>query len=143
MICRETCAGVFNPKWFWDRISQGGVSIFDIAPTGYDRLAHYFDEHISVLPHARKEMYIRGMIATRVAGVSGSLLSPHIQKRWTDLRRGKPLLNLYGSTEVLLICSMRWENPEYPDMVYFHQSHNLRANTECLLVLDWPGGARS
>ncbi|PMD21337.1 acetyl-CoA synthetase-like protein [Hyaloscypha hepaticicola] len=114
--CLETCAGVFNPKWFWDRISQGGVSVFDIAPTGYDRLAHYFDKHISVLPHTQKETYIHGMIATRVAGVSGSLLSPHTQKRWTELRRGKPLLNFYGSTEVLLICSMRWESPEYPDM---------------------------
>ena len=91
----------------------------------------------------QKETYIRGMIATRVAGVSGSLLSPHTQKRWTELRRGKPLLNLYGSTEVLLICSMRWENPEYSDMVYFQQSRNLHPNTDCLLVLDWTSGARS
>jgi len=119
---RETCAGVFNPNWFWERISQGGVSVFDIAPTGYDRLAQYFDEHIAGLPPARKEAYIQGMITTRVAGVSGSLLPPHTQKRWTDLRRGKPLLNLYGSTEVTLICGMRWENPDYADMVIFNSS---------------------
>lgn len=122
---RETCAGVFNPEWFWERISQGGVSIFDIAPTGYDRLAQYFDEHIAVLPPAQKEACIEGIIATRVAGVSGSLLPPHTQKRWTDLRRGKPLLNLYGSTEVMLICSMRWENPDYSDMVTFLASIQL------------------
>ncbi|TAQ83725.1 hypothetical protein B7494_g7947 [Chlorociboria aeruginascens] len=114
--CLETCGGVFNPKWFWERISQGGVNIFDIAPTGYDRLAQYFDEHIAVLSSAQKETYIQGMIEARVAGVTGSLLPPHTQKRWTDLRRGKPLLNLYGSTEVMLICNMRWENPDYPDM---------------------------
>jgi len=117
MIYRETCAGVFNPEFFWNRISRGGVSIFDIAPTGYDRLAQDFDEHIAILPSAQKETYIRGMIDTRVAGVSGSLLPQHTQKRWTELRRGKPLLNLYGSTEVTLICSMRWENPVYSDMV--------------------------
>ncbi|KAG0645085.1 Acyl-synthetase family member [Hyphodiscus hymeniophilus] len=114
--CLETCAGVFNPRWFWDRVSQGGVSVFDIAPTGYDRLAQYFDEHIAGLPPPQRESYIQGMIATRVAGVSGSLLPPHTQKRWTDLRRGKPLLNLLGSTEATLICSMKWENPKYTDM---------------------------
>ncbi|CAG8976830.1 hypothetical protein HYALB_00009094 [Hymenoscyphus albidus] len=114
--CLETCIDVFNPKWFWERISKGDVSIFDIAPTGYDRLAQYFDEHIAVLPHAQKEKYIRGMIATRCAGVTGSLIQPRIQERWTKLRRGKPLLNFLGSTEVTLICNMKWENPDYPDM---------------------------
>jgi malonyl-CoA/methylmalonyl-CoA synthetase len=117
LICRETCAEVFNPKWFWERISQGDVSIFDIAPTGYDRLMQYFDEHISGLPPIQKEPFIQGIIDTRVAGVSGSLLLPHTQNRWTELRRGKPLLNLYGSTEVTLICSMKWENPDYANLV--------------------------
>jgi malonyl-CoA/methylmalonyl-CoA synthetase len=110
---------VFNTKWFWGRISQGGVSVFDVAPTGYDRLAQYYDEHIAVLPPAQRDTYLEGMIAVRVAGVSGSLLPPHTQQRWTELRRGKPLLNLYGSTEVTLICSMRWEDPNCPDMVNF------------------------
>ncbi|OBT96809.1 hypothetical protein VE01_04103 [Pseudogymnoascus verrucosus] len=114
--CLETCGGVFNPEWFWERIRQGGVSVFDVAPTGYDRLAKYFDDHIAVLPPAETEIYVQGMIDVKVAGVSGSLLSPHTQERWTKLRRGKPLLNLYGSTEVTLICSMRWENPDYTDM---------------------------
>ncbi|OBT59320.1 hypothetical protein VE04_00252 [Pseudogymnoascus sp. 24MN13] len=114
--CLETCGGVFNPEWFWERIRQGGVSVFDVAPTGYDRIAKYFDDHIAVLPPAETEIYIQGMIDVKVAGVSGSLLSPHTQERWTKLRRGKPLLNLYGSTEVTLICSMRWENPDYTDM---------------------------
>jgi acyl-coenzyme A synthetase/AMP-(fatty) acid ligase len=118
-LYRETCAGVFNPKWFWERISQGGVSVFSIAPEGYDRLAEYFDEHIAMLPPARKEIYTHGIIAARFPGVTGSLLLPQTQKRWTDLRGGKPLLNLYGSTEVTLICSMRWENPDYPYMVTF------------------------
>ena len=119
---RETCAGVFNPKWFWERISQGGVSVFSIAPEGYDRLAEYFDEHITMLPPTQKDIYIHGIIAARFAGVTGSPLLPQTQKRWTDLRRGKPLLNLYGSTEVMLICSMRWETPDYPDMVIFPAS---------------------
>ncbi|KAJ6787096.1 hypothetical protein PWT90_10884 [Aphanocladium album] len=114
--CLDTCAGIFEPKWFWERIKEGGVSVFDVAPTGYDRLAQYFDENIAVLPAAEVESYIQGMIDVRVAGVSGSLLSPHTQKRWTQLRRGKPLLNLYGSTEMTLICSMRWEDPDYLDM---------------------------
>lgn len=127
---RETCAGVFEPKWFWERIKEGGVSVFDVAPTGYDRLAQYFDEHIAVLPAAEVEAYIQGMINVRVAGVSGSLLSPHTQTRWTELRRGKPLLNLYGSTEMTLICSMRWENPNYPDMVSVQHYR-----TFCVMVL--------
>lgn len=124
MMFRETCGGVFNPEWFWERIRQGGVSVFDVAPTGYDRLAKYFDDHIAVLPPAQTEIYIREMTAVKVAGVSGSLLSPHTQERWTELRRGKPLLNLYGSTEVTLICSMRWENPEYTDMVMTTSSYS-------------------
>ncbi len=114
---RETCSGVFSPQWFWERIGLGGLTIFDISPTGYDRLAQYFDEHIAMLPHDQKELYIQGIITVKVAGVTGSLLSPHTQKKWTDLRRGKPLLNLYGSTEVTLMCSMQFENPTYIDMV--------------------------
>lgn len=116
MTRSETCAGNFNPEWFWKRIRQGGVSIFDIAPTGYDRLGQYFDEHIAVLPPAEREPYVQGMIAARVAGVTGSLLTTQTQRKWTEFRKGKPLLNLYGSTEVMLICNMRWDHPEYPDM---------------------------
>ncbi|PBP28706.1 hypothetical protein BUE80_DR000424 [Diplocarpon rosae] len=114
--CLETCAGGFDHEWFWERISQGGVSIFDIAPTGYDRLAQYFDEHIAILPAAQKQPYIQGMVEARVAGVTGSLLTTKTQKRWTEFRHGKPLLNLYGSTEVTLICNMRWNHAEYSDM---------------------------
>ena len=135
-MSRETCAGVFNPEFFWNRISRGGVSVFDISPTGYDRLAQYFDEHIDVLPSAEKEKYIRGMIEARVAGVSGSLLPPHTQKRWNELRRGKPLLNLYGSTEVTLICSMRWEDPVYPDMVTSRCPNHYSQETKRILVLN-------
>jgi acyl-coenzyme A synthetase/AMP-(fatty) acid ligase len=136
-MCRETCAGVFEPQWFWERIKEGGVSVFDVASTGYDRLAKYFDEHIAVLPSAQVEKYIQGMVDVRVAGVSGSLLSPHTQKRWTELRRGKPLLNLYGSTEMTLICSMRWENSDYPDMVSTQDPHTLRYGIDCVIVLSW------
>ncbi|KAK6585696.1 hypothetical protein PZA11_002423 [Diplocarpon coronariae] len=114
--CLETCAGGFNHEWFWERISQGGISIFDIAPTGYDRLAQYFEEHISILPPAQKQPYIQGMVEARVAGVTGSLLTKNTQKIWTEFRKGKPLLNLYGSTEVTLICNMKWDQAEYSDM---------------------------
>jgi malonyl-CoA/methylmalonyl-CoA synthetase len=93
------------------------LSVFDVAPTGYDRLAEYFDKHIATLPSALREIYIQEIVKVRVAGVSGSLLPPHTQSRWTELRKGKPLLNLYGSTEVTLICSMRWDFPEYSNMV--------------------------
>lgn len=142
-IFRETCAGVFDPKWFWERIRQGGVSIFDVAPTGYDRLAKYFDEHIASLPPAQMGTYIQEMTAVKVAGVSGSLLSPHTQKRWTELRHGKPLLNLYGSTEMTLICSMRWENPDYVHRVMAHHLHILRDFINYVLVLNWTTGKGS
>jgi acyl-coenzyme A synthetase/AMP-(fatty) acid ligase len=141
-VYRETCAGVFTPKWFWERISQGSVSVFDIAPTGYDRLAEYFDKHIAVLPPSERETYIQGMISARSAGVTGSLLQPHTQKRWTELRRGKPLLNLLGSTEVTLICSMRWENPNYLDMVFILNSYHVPRNTENVSVLSRTGGTK-
>lgn len=139
---RETCAGVFTPKWFWERISQGGVSVFDIAPTGYDRLAEYFDEHVAVLPPSQRETYIQGMINARSAGVTGSLLQPHTQKRWTELRRGKPLLNLLGSTEATLICNMRWENPDYADMVVLQTLNRVPRSTKHMSVLSRTSGAQ-
>ncbi|KAL2067236.1 hypothetical protein VTL71DRAFT_1660 [Oculimacula yallundae] len=114
--CLETCAGVFDSKWFWERIRQGGLSVFSIAPEGYDRFAEYFDDNIASLPSVQKERYLDGLTAAKFAGATGSRLLPHTQNRWTDLRRGKPLLNLYGSTEVTLICGMSWKNPNYPDM---------------------------
>ena len=117
MIYRETCAAVFNPKWFWERMRQGGISVFDIAPTGYDRLAEYFDEYIAVLPISQQDAYIQPMIDARCVGVTGSILQPHTQKRWIEFRRGKPLLNQLGSTEVVFMCSMRWDSPDYLDMV--------------------------
>ncbi|KAG9241504.1 hypothetical protein BJ878DRAFT_545189 [Calycina marina] len=114
--CLETCAGVFEPKWFWERIRQGGVSVFDVAPTGYDRLSQYFDEHIAVLPPVEKGEYLEPLIAARCVGVTGSLLPTHTQRRWTEMRRGKPLLNCLGSTEVVFICNMKWNDPDYADM---------------------------
>jgi acyl-coenzyme A synthetase/AMP-(fatty) acid ligase len=125
LIPRESCAGVFGPKWFWERIRQGGVSIFDIAAIGYDRLAEYFDEHIAILPTTEREIYVREIAAVKVASTSGSVLPLHTQERWTSLRRGKPLLNLYGSTEMTLICCMRWESLKYSDMVFFSWSQSL------------------
>jgi acyl-coenzyme A synthetase/AMP-(fatty) acid ligase len=140
---RETCADVFNPKWFWERISKGGVTVFSIAPEGYDRLAEYFDEHITKLPQANKEIYVHEICTVKFAGATGSLLLPQTQKKWTELRRGKPLLNLYGSTEVTLICGMRWENPDYPDMVNIQHPKVLRGHIKCALVLNRTSGARS
>lgn len=125
---RETCAGVFNPEWFWERISKGGVTVFSIAPEGYDRLAEYFEERITKLPPAVKEIYVHEISTVRFAGVTGSLLLPQTQKKWTELRRGKPLLNLYGSTEVTLICGMRGENPDYPDMVKIQHLKSLHGS---------------
>ncbi|CZT00093.1 uncharacterized protein RAG0_08240 [Rhynchosporium agropyri] len=114
--CLETCAAVFDSKWFWERIRQGGLSIFSIAPEGYDRFAEYYDENIATLPAEQKDSYIAGITAVKVAGATGSRLLPQTQHRWTELRRGKPLLNLYGSTEATLICGMNWKNPDYLDM---------------------------
>lgn len=83
---------------------------------------------------------MQGITAVRVAGVSGSILTPHTQKRWTELRSGKPLINLYGSTEMTLIACMRWENPVYDDMVSIATSIELK-NTDWTTVLSWTGSS--
>ena len=69
---KETSAGVFDSSWFWRRISQKGIGVFDFAATGYDTLARHFNKHIAILAPApaQKEIYIHAMIAVRIGDIS-------------------------------------------------------------------------
>lgn len=101
--CIEFRSGPFDPAWIWTRFQQGGVTCFSGVPTIFMRLQWYFERNISLLPDMEKAAFIRGANNLRSMFCGSSALPPHVQKFWTNLRNGNPILVRYGSSESLTV----------------------------------------
>ncbi len=125
--CLEICSSVYTPRWFWERIRNGDVTIAPLTPQQHNGLASYFEEVIDKLPLAEREEYVRGVTSIRTMNNVGAPLTTHVQQWWTDLRGGKPLMNVYSSTELLLICDTPQNPLEHNDKV---KDQNTREHVE-------------
>ncbi|KAL4925368.1 uncharacterized protein BDV17DRAFT_284047 [Aspergillus undulatus] len=97
----EFRSGSFDPAWTWERWKgkRGGITVFSGVPTIYTRLMRYFESHISNLPVQEQEMYIAGARSLRILLCGTSALPAPVQKFWTTILAGKPILTRYGGTE--------------------------------------------
>ncbi|KAF4213868.1 hypothetical protein CNMCM5878_009930 [Aspergillus fumigatiaffinis] len=109
--CLEFCADMFSPQWFWQRMQQGGITCA-VAPTPLlDMLSESLDVIRNTRPLSEYEQAIRGLRDLRVL-CTGSMRVPESAKSfWRELRGGRPLVNLYGMTEVVgMISMMDWKS---------------------------------
>ncbi|KAB8228418.1 class I adenylate-forming enzyme family protein [Aspergillus alliaceus] len=104
--CVELCNQVYNPTWFWWRMRQGGVTIVYMAPMLLDSLVESLKTIQQNWLHMQYEEALNGLQNVRFLG-SGSMRVPQSTKdTWRALRRGRPLVILYGTTEVAGLLSM-------------------------------------
>lgn len=110
----EFRSGGFEPAWVWERwrdtrINQDArnnseeerrkITVFSGVPTIYTRLMRYFESHIATLPPPQQEPYIAGARDIRVFLCGTSALPAPVQRFWTGILNGKPILTRYGGTE--------------------------------------------
>ncbi|KAK3720803.1 hypothetical protein LTR37_003466 [Vermiconidia calcicola] len=92
--------GGFDPAWVWDRLRQGGVTVFSGVPTIYMRLVWHYQKEIARLSPADREAYDAGAASLRTLLCGSSALQQAVQDFWTELRNGQSILVRYGSSEV-------------------------------------------
>ena len=52
----------------------------------------------------------KGVMSIRIMFTASAMSSMHLLKAWKVLRNGRPLVNLYGTTEVGMIACTGWND---------------------------------
>jgi acyl-CoA synthetase (AMP-forming)/AMP-acid ligase II len=109
--CLEFCAGAFSPLWFWQRMQQGGITCA-VAPTPLlDVLSESLDVVRNTRPLSEYEQAIQGLRDLRLLCTGSMRVPESVKSFWRELRGGRPLVNLYGTTEVIgMISMMDWKS---------------------------------
>jgi malonyl-CoA/methylmalonyl-CoA synthetase len=102
----------FDPERFWQRLSQGGVTLFMAVPTVYHRLIEAFE----AAPPERQRTLREAALELRLM-VSGSAPLPErVWLRWREIT-GQSLLERYGMTEIGMALSNPLHGERRPGFV--------------------------
>ncbi|KAI9367680.1 hypothetical protein BJX61DRAFT_551183 [Aspergillus egyptiacus] len=88
-----------SPQAIWEMFAQRRVTYFCAMPVTWAELMRYFRDNLDGLHHAKRRRYIDGVCALQRAVVVGAVSWPAVMQFWKELL-GRPLANMYGSTEV-------------------------------------------
>ena len=110
--CIEECSLRFNPGWFWERVKKGDVTYIVTSPTLLDALAKYYAEKVEHGPPDQRAEMIEGLCRIRVMIVGSEFVSLQTLETWQELRKGRPLVHLYGTTETHLSACTSWQRTE-------------------------------
>ena len=97
--CVEFQSSNFDPAWTWNRFRQGGLAYFSGVPTMYMRLMQHYERRLVKLPRRNLELYLTGLREIRAMLCGTSALPRPLQRKWVELRGGKPVCVRYGATE--------------------------------------------
>ena len=100
----------FSPSWFWERVQRGDVSMCGGSPAVYKKLANYFDNSIRQGPASNCKNAVDGVCNVRIVLSAGSRSVQVTTDWWQKLRRGKPLLGVFGTTETFAIVDSDWKS---------------------------------
>ncbi|KAJ5513406.1 NRPS-like protein biosynthetic cluster [Penicillium fimorum] len=91
-----------DPSVLWERLRKGGTEFLTAAPSVWQNMMSYYQQHLGHLPAVQREEYLNGLHELGTSLVTGgTLISPRLQF-WQDL--GRPLELCYGATELGMIC---------------------------------------
>ena len=114
--CIEFKSGSFDPQWLWNRWKQGGLTHFTGVPTIYMRMMRYYLEHITKLPAHEAQEYEAAAAAFKTCLCGTSALPKPINDFWTNLMKGRRIVQRYGSTELGVVFNMPADpTEEVPD----------------------------
>lgn len=97
--CIEFRSGSFDPAGIWNRLRDGGITIFSGVPTIFMRLMWFYRETLSKLPDNERVAYVQAAQNLRSLLCGSSALQQPVQEFWTKMR-GLPILVRYGSSEI-------------------------------------------
>ncbi|CAG8943066.1 unnamed protein product [Penicillium salamii] len=116
----EFSAGVWSPKWMWDKIREERATVIVDQPSRYKELADYYWENLSSLPQDKKDAYLKGLRGLRWPAVSGSQPTELLRKGWNSIPGATHLINSYGMTEVSGITGLPPTGEDPSDVGFGH-----------------------
>ncbi|RAQ62268.1 AMP-binding enzyme [Aspergillus flavus] len=87
----------------WDRFRDCEITKIHFSPTSWYTMMKVFQERISKLPEPSVQAYIRGAQYIRTPITLGGILPVPVKQFWLNLRGGRPIKVIYGSTEAGLL----------------------------------------
>ncbi len=96
-----------NYNLIWEKFREQTGTRIVLSPTFWYGMMRYFQTHISQLPESVVQEYIQGAHYLREACAAGAMPSARVKKFWQDMRGGRSLRVLYGTTETqeISVCS--------------------------------------
>ena len=118
--CIEICNSVFSPAWFWKRIAKGDVTTAVAIPTLLNSLADHFEQHIKPGDPGDLAKALAGIHQVRSFFARSAVVPASIMQYWQELRQGRPLTILYGTTETQMAACTDWQrqDPIPPVSIY-------------------------
>ncbi|CAG8410433.1 unnamed protein product [Penicillium salamii] len=88
-----------NYNLIWEKFREKTGTKIVLSPTFWYGMMRHYEAHIANLPHEEIQEYVEGVRYIRDATATGAMPSSRVKEFWQDMRGGRPLKVLYGSTE--------------------------------------------
>ena len=110
--CIDICNQVFSPAWLWKRIEKGDVTTVFASPALLNSLADHFEQHIKPGGPSDVATALAGLHQVRSIFAGSAVVPASTMQYWQDLRQGRPLTILYGTTETQMVATTDWQRKE-------------------------------
>ena len=97
--CVEFGSGSFKPDAVWQRWRRGGLTAFTGVPTMYARLMQYYETQLLPTQGPVLDECLQGARAIRLLLCGTSALPKPLRLKWSNVTRGRRILERYGTTE--------------------------------------------
>lgn len=88
-----------NYDLIWEKLRQKIGTKIVLSPTFWYGMMTHYNSNIAGLDDSRRMEYVDGLRYLRDACMTGAMPSVRLKEFWKDLRGGRPLKVLYGTTE--------------------------------------------
>lgn len=112
-----------NYNLIWERLREQAGTKIVLSPTFWYGMMLHYESHISKLPEQVIQDYIDGVRYIRDACATGAMPSSRVKQFWQEMRGGKPLRVLYGSTETQEIAM--WDGAIGSEEVIRHNERSI------------------
>lgn len=106
-----------NYNLIWEKFREKTGTKILLSPTFWYGVMKHYEAHIAGLPHEEIEEYVQGVRHIREATATGAMVSIRVKTFWQDMRGGRPLKVLYGSTETMEMAV--WKGASNSDEVSY------------------------
>jgi malonyl-CoA/methylmalonyl-CoA synthetase len=98
-----------NYNLIWEKLREQTATKIVLSPTFWYGMMAYFQSHIVVKwPQNVVDEYMKGAQHLRDATATGAMLSGRVKEFWQEMRGGRRLKQLYGTTETqeIAVCDV-------------------------------------